>query len=175
MCGLAVLPFGTRPKDPGPSCLARIRVCPDSPPPTLPLGRRRLAPNGGGADRQLRGLPDCLVDRCFDYQASGSIHGWCLRILRVFGVIGVGERVFVRTAWLGEGGLYDRSSWHCNWWVDGRGSACSGFIPYRSRWVGCIHGGVADGRGCFVRSRNTGKAQRDASGHSRHAEHLTGL
>ena len=55
---------------------------------------------------------------------SGSIHGWCLRILRVLGLIGVGERVLVRTARLGEGCLCDRSSWHCHWWVDGRGSAC---------------------------------------------------
>jgi len=159
MCGLAVLPFSTRPKDPGSCCLARIGVCAGSPSPALPLGRRRLAPNCGGADRQLRGLPDCLVDRCFDHPASGGIHGWGLRILRVLGVIGVGECVFVRTARLGEGCLCDRRSWHCNWWVDGRGSACGGFIPFRSRWVGCIHGGVADGRGCFVRSRNTGKAR----------------
>lgn len=159
MCGLAVLPFGTRPKDPGSYCLARIGVCAGSPPPALPLGRRRLAPNRGSADRQLRGLPDCVVDRCFDHQASGSIHGWCLRILRILGVIGVGERVLVRTARLGEGCLYDRSSWHCYWWVDGRGSGGRGFIPFRSRWVGCVHGGVADGRRCFVRSRSIGKAQ----------------
>ena len=159
MRGLAVLPFSARPKDPGSYCLARIGVCAGSPPPALPLGRRRLAPNGGGADRQLRGLPDCLVDRCFDHLASGSIHGRGLRSFRVLGVIGVGERVLVRTARLGEGCLHDRGSWHCNWWVDGRGSPCSGFIPFRSRWVGSIHGDVADGRGCFVRSRNTGKAQ----------------
>jgi hypothetical protein len=159
MCGLAVLPFSTRPKDPGSYCLARIGVCAGSPPPALPLGRRWLAPNGGGADRQLRGLPDCLVDRCFHHLASGSLHGWGLRILRVLGVIGVGHRVPVRTARLGEGCLYNRNSWYCNWWVDGRGSAGSGFIPFRSRWVGCIRGGVADGRGCFVRSRSTGKAQ----------------
>ena len=159
MRGLAVSPFSTRPKDPGSYCLARIGVWAGSPAPTLPLGRGRLAPSGGIADRQLRRLPDLLVDHCFDSQAAGSLHGWCLRILRVFGRIGVGERVLVRTARLGQGSLHDRISRHCNWWFDGRGSACGGFIPFGSRWVGCIHGGVADGRGCFVRSRNTGKAQ----------------
>ena len=84
MRGVAVSPFSTRPKDPGSYCLARIGVCAGSPAPTLPLGRGRLAPSGGIADRQLRGLPDLLVDHCFDPQAAGSLHGWCLRILRVF-------------------------------------------------------------------------------------------
>jgi len=159
MRGLAVSPFSTRPKDPGSYCLARIGVCVGSPAPTLPLGRGRLAPSGGIADRQLRGLPDLLVDHCFDPQATGGLHGWCLRILWVFGRIGVGERVLVRTARLGQGGLCDHIAWHCNWWFDGRGSACGGFTPFGSGCGGCIHGGVADGCGCFVRSRNTSKAQ----------------
>ena len=115
MRGLAVSPFSTRPKDPGSYCLARIGVWAGSAAPTLLLGRVRLAPNGGIADRQFHGLPDLLVDHCFYSQAVGSLYGWCLRIFGVFGRIGVGERVLVRTARLGQGGLYDRISRHRHW------------------------------------------------------------
>ena len=161
MCGFAVLPFITRPKDPGSYCLARIGVCAGSPPPALPLGRRWLAANCGSADRQFRGLPDHLAHRRVRHRASGSLHGRGIRILRVLGFICTGWRILVRTATLGEGCLCDRRSWYCSGWADGRASACSregyGFTRYCSRWAGNIHGAMADRSWRFAGSRSAGR------------------
>jgi hypothetical protein len=158
MCDLAVSHYSTRAKDPGSYCLARIGVCAGSPPPALPLGRRWLAANRSGAHRQLRGLSDYLAHRYFGHPASGSIHGCGIRFLRVLGIIRARERILVPTTTLGEGCLCDRSSWNRHWWVNGRAS-WSEFTPFRSRWIGYIHGRVANRGGCLARSRSAVKAQ----------------
>jgi mannose-6-phosphate isomerase-like protein (cupin superfamily) len=129
--------------------------------PALPLGRSWLATNRSGAHRQLRGLSRCLANGGVGHRPSRGIHGCRVCILRVPGLIRAGAHVLVRTATFSEVCLCGHRSWHCNWWVDGRTSACScegfPFTWFRSRWVGGVYGGVADHHRCFVRSRSASK------------------
>ena len=166
----------TRTKDPGSYRLAWIGVRAGSPPPDLPLGRRSLATDCGGTDRQLRSLSDCLENRCADLQPFGYMDDCGVRMLRVPGLIRARERLLIRTATLGEDCLSDRRSGHRNWWVYGRASACGDdrcHAAVRWRWAGSVSGGVADRRRCFARSRSTGKAKA-AGGGTRHEPQFRG-
>ena len=91
----------------------------------------------------------------------------------VLGLIRAGERVLVRTATVGEGGLRDRDSWHGSWRAYGRASACGDDLCVRWRCAGSVYGRVADRGWCFARSRSTGKVP-PVGGGNRHDPQLPG-